>query len=259
MIRIGAFTLPAHFVFETLAYLVGYRVYLAARARESDPIPDATRLTLVVAAAVGAALGSKLLVWAQNAPALWAARGDVAAWAGGKTIVGGLLGGWLMIEVAKRSLGERRRTGDVYVIPLCVGIAIGRVGCFLAGLDDHTYGDPTRLPWGVDFGDGIPRHPAQLYEIAALVLIAAWARSAQRRIARGRLTSGDAFRGFMTQYLAFRLALEAIKPGPKLLPGLSAIQIACVLGLVYLVRDWPRVFFRAAAEAAPAPESGMAE
>jgi len=29
---------------------------------------------------------------------------------------------------------------------------------FFAGLPDYTYGTATKLPWGVDFGDGIPRH-----------------------------------------------------------------------------------------------------
>ena len=60
------------------------------------------------------------------------------------------------------------------VWPIAVGLAIGRVGCFLAGLHDDTYGLPTALPWGVDFGDGTPRHPTQLYEIA-VVLPLGWA------------------------------------------------------------------------------------
>ena len=41
--------------------------------------------------------------------------------------------------------------------------------CFLAGLHDDTYGLPTAAPWGMDFGDGIPRHPTQLYEIAVVL------------------------------------------------------------------------------------------
>jgi phosphatidylglycerol---prolipoprotein diacylglyceryl transferase len=56
----------------------------------------------------------------------------------------------------------RRATGDVFAIPLTVGIAVGRVGCFLTGLADNTHGLPANLPWAIDYGDGIPRHPAQL-------------------------------------------------------------------------------------------------
>ena len=43
--------------------------------------------------------------------------------------------------------------------------AVGRaIGCLLAGLGAETYGIPTGGGWGWDFGDGIPRHPVQLYE-----------------------------------------------------------------------------------------------
>jgi phosphatidylglycerol:prolipoprotein diacylglycerol transferase len=41
-------------------------------------------------------------------------------------------------------------------------------GCFFSGLTDHTHGCPTAVPWGHDFGDGVPRHPVQLYESAAM-------------------------------------------------------------------------------------------
>jgi hypothetical protein len=71
----------------------------------------------------------------------------------------------------KRYIGLRQSTGDLYAIPLALGIAIGRIGCFLTGLSDNTYGTPTNLPWAINFGDGIPRHPTQLYEIAFLLLL----------------------------------------------------------------------------------------
>jgi phosphatidylglycerol---prolipoprotein diacylglyceryl transferase len=90
---------------------------------------------------------------------------------GGKTIVGALVFGLISVEIMKRYIGLRPSTGDLYAIPLALGIAIGRIGCFLTGLSDNTYGIPTRLPWAVDFGDGIPRHPTQLYEIAFLLAL----------------------------------------------------------------------------------------
>ena len=53
------------------------------------------------------------------------------------------------------------------MIPLCLGIIVGRWGCLFAGLADQTFGVPTGLPWGVDLGDGVPRHPVQIYESLA--------------------------------------------------------------------------------------------
>jgi prolipoprotein diacylglyceryltransferase len=245
----GPLAIPAHLLFESLGYFVGFRLFLHLRVRWSDSIPDATRFAVIAASAIGAVAGSKLLVWAQHPLETWAHRADPAALLGGKTIVGGLLGGLLAVEWAKWRLGETRRTGDVFVLPLCVGMAIGRIGCFLAGLSDATYGNATRLPWGIDLGDGVPRHPAPLYEILALAVIAAWAARAHRS---GSRREGDLFMGFMSLYLAFRLALEFVKPGPRDYAGLSGIQVACVLGLLYYARDAWRIFFTVGQ---PAPET----
>jgi phosphatidylglycerol:prolipoprotein diacylglycerol transferase len=75
------------------------------------------------------------------------------------------------VELTKRYIGLGTSTGDLYAIPLALGIAIGRIGCFLTGLSDNTYGTPTNLPWAINFGDGIPRHPTQLYEILFLLAL----------------------------------------------------------------------------------------
>ena len=41
---------------------------------------------------------------------------------------------------------RHQSAGDLFAVPLAVGIAVGRVGCYLTGLDDHTYGlDDTPL------------------------------------------------------------------------------------------------------------------
>jgi prolipoprotein diacylglyceryltransferase len=142
-------------------------------------------------------------------------------------VVGGLLGGWFGVEIAKRMTGIRRRTGDLFVLPLCVSIAVGRVGCLLAGLADDTYGKPTSLPWALDLGDGIGRHPVQLYEILYLVLVGVLLST------NIRLAEGARFRIFLAAYLAWRIAIDFLKPQP-LIHGMNPIQWACVAGLAAL-------------------------
>lgn len=240
-VPLGPWRLHPHVLFEALAYFVGFRVFLSLRRRQGDALPETTRLALVAAAAVGAALGSKLLHWLQQ-PSLWLTHAtDFTFLLGGKSIVGGLLGGWLAVEWAKRRLGETRSSGDLFVLPLCLGMAIGRVGCFLTGLDDHTHGGPTSLPWGVDFGDGVRRHPTQLYEIVALGALALWAARYRRRA----LQSGDVFRGFMLLYLAFRFVSEFLKPEAREYLGLSGIQVTCLVVVALCARDIPRLLGRA--------------
>jgi prolipoprotein diacylglyceryltransferase len=203
----------------------------------------------------GAALGSKLLFWLEDPQLTRNHLHDPAYLIGGKTIVGALAFGLVSVELTKRYIGLRDSTGDLYAIPLALGIAIGRIGCFLTGLSDNTYGIPTNLPWAVNFGDGIPRHPTQLYEIAFLLLlipilykILMWgqppsavqsseARQLSRTPQASRFHPGDAFKFFTIAYVTFRLLCDFLKPYPRLFLGLGGIQWACVLVLLYYFGD----------------------
>ncbi len=226
--QLGPLRIHPHWVFEGLAYIVGFRLYLRQRKRDGDFLYTPTRWWIVTAAIAGAAIGSKLLFWLTDPPATLSHWNDPLQLMAGKTIVGGLLGGTLAVEWTKRRLGVTSRTGDLFALPLCAGIAIGRIGCFLSGLGDNTYGNPTNLPWGVDFGDGIPRHPTQIYEILWLGALALVLRHLAGRPHR----RGDLFRTFLFGYLGFRLAVDFLKPGVRFL-GLTAIQYACAAALVY--------------------------
>ena len=220
-----------HTFFETLAYFVGYRVYKQSKASRGDIIGNEQRWQVIAAAAVGAVVGSRALGLLEQAPRLHLTWEQVFLPGGGKTIVGGLLGGWLAVEAAKKMAGIHTRTGDLFAIPLCIAIAIGRVGCLLAGLLDDTYGTPTALPWAVDFGDGIPRHPTQAYEI---LFLAALAGALHLQQSHSHPLNGQVFRTFLFAYLTWRLIIDFIKPQP-LVHGLNAIQWSCVAALCWLL------------------------
>src|SRR5438552_5303279 len=223
--HIGSRSIPAHLVFEITGYTVGFQTYLLLRRRQrdADRVPAEAAMWIIVGCVFGALFGAKLLAWAESAPEYLAAlRAGDPRFLGGKTIVGGLLGGWIGVEIAKRFLKIHRSTGDVFVFPLIFGISIGRIGCFLTGLSDHTHGVHSSLPWAVDFGDG-PRHPTQLYEIAFLLLLGVALLLRSRR----PHWNGELFRLFMLAYLLFRFAVEFIKPSDKPWFGLSSIQVSC--------------------------------
>ena len=228
-LRMGPLTISAHQAFEFLAYFVGFRVFLLQRRRSGDVVTPGVRWSIVAAAILGGALGGRLLYWLEDPSETLFRLDDPTFVLGGKTVVGGLIGGLVGVELTKKILRVSGRTGDLFAMPLAVGIAIGRIGCFLAGLPDRTFGTPTSLPWGVDFGDGISRHPTQLYEVVFLAALAAvLASAAQRRHAEGSI-----FRLFMMAYMTFRVLVDALKPDPHLALGLSAIQWAALLTLAY--------------------------
>jgi prolipoprotein diacylglyceryltransferase len=241
-IHAGPFRLHAHLVFETLAYALAFQSYLWLRRRRGDVVDDTNRWWVIAAAAFGAAVGSKLLYWFEDPRLTLQHLDDPAFLLGGKTIVGALIGGLIAVEWIKKRKGMTHRTGDLFAVPLCVGIAIGRIGCFLTGTEDHTAGGATILPWGVNFGDGILRHPTQLYEIAfALALAVALWRNMQRPH-----LEGDIFKVFMVAYFAFRLACDFVKSDVRILAELSSIQWASVGMLLYYRRDISRWFHQGA-------------
>ncbi|KEO82296.1 prolipoprotein diacylglyceryl transferase [Tumebacillus flagellatus] len=241
-ISIGSWSIHPHVLFESLAYFIGFRVYLWTRSK--DRIPFKVSTLLLLGMILGAALGSKALYWFQDPKLTWAHITDLPYLMQGKTIVGGFLGGLIGVEIVKKCVGWTSRTGDDYTIPMIVGLAIGRIGCFLTGLADETCGNPTTWITGIDFGDGIPRHPTQLYEIAFLALLAGVLIFLKKRAS---LPNGGIFQLFMFCYLLFRLGVEFIKPVPHIYWIFSNIQIACILGLIHyinLLRQWPREAFK---------------
>ena len=169
--RINSVEIPVHLALEVLAFWVGYRYYLFLRGRSADLIDTENRMWILVGAAAGALLLSRGLGVLEDPAALW--RGDFhpAYLLGNQTVVGGLLGGLIGVELTKKWLGIHTSSGDLMTFPLILGMMVGRVGCFLSGLEDKTFGVPTALPWGVDFGDGIRRHPTNLYEILFLLIL----------------------------------------------------------------------------------------
>lgn len=145
------------------------------------------------------------------------------------SVAGALAGAIVAIEIYKAFAGIRHSTGVIWVGSLCIGIAVGRLGCLFAGLADDTYGTPTTLPWGIDLGDGIARHPVQLYESAAMLAFFAFYIAALRR--RSPWTTTRAFYWFIGWYAAQRFLWEFFKPYPRLVGPLDIFQL-CALGLL---------------------------
>jgi prolipoprotein diacylglyceryltransferase len=219
---------------EIAAIGVGMRIFAGSLRGAGSSSPwRGPAFTLVVGCLLGAILGSKLAVWLEYPHLVRQHWGSPLLIFTGQSIVGGLTGGVVGVEIAKRIAGIHRATGDHFVLPLLIGISIGRIGCFLAGLHDDTYGLPTSLPWGVDFGDGVPRHPTQLYEIG---FVAAFGAVLLRLRARLSAEPGLWFKLFLVGYLMWRLLIDFLKPLPyAYVMGLSGIQFLAAIWLAWYV------------------------
>lgn len=215
-----------HLIFDALAAigaatmtLVTYRWRLA----DSTRIIERNGAGYVMALVTGAVIGGYGL-------------GTLNLWIGGhlvpaRSIVGALAGSILAVELFKWQRGIAGSTGLIFVPAFCTSVAIGRIGCFLSGMEDETHGTPTALPWGHDFGDGILRHPVQLYEAVCMALFLLLALFAMgRRMSVFQRSGFYIMTGF---YAAQRFIWEFLKPYGTVVGPFNIFHLVCTTLLVY--------------------------
>ncbi|MBL0745238.1 prolipoprotein diacylglyceryl transferase [Chryseolinea lacunae] len=230
--QLAGWTINVHLILEYVAFFLGYRYYVFLKKQTTDPIPSANRLTIILGASLGALLGSRVVGFLEN-PLVDFSNVSLLVLFNVKTIMGGLFGGLLGVETAKRIIGEKQSSGDLFTLPIIVGIFIGRIGCFLSGTNEFTYGTTTTFITGMNLGDGLKRHPLALYE---LVFLAILFLALHRLYRRKKMPNGLLFKLFMLCYFGFRFLLEFIKPNVFFFLGLSTIQWLCVICFLYYRR-----------------------
>ena len=208
----------------TICILVGVALAFVVRRLAPEPPPPhhhALSLIAIIGALGGAVLfelPADFFGWTASV----AGEPIVTHAMGGRTVVGGLLGGWLAVEAGKLGLGIKQPTGDGFALSLAVGLACGRLGCFFAGCcagrtsDGHAWWSVLSLPGR----DGLPRFPAQLTEMGfhalAAIALLALARAGKLRTRR--------FAAYVALYAGFRFAIETVRDNPPLALGLTYYQ-----------------------------------
>lgn len=197
---------------------IGLGFWLMRRAQRQSPLSIRERGAIFLGGFCGAMLGAKLPFVLAD----WDGLYSGAAWfADGKTIMFGLVGGYGGIELAKAVMGIRVKTGDSFAVAVPAAVAVGRLGCFHAGC---CYGTPSNLPWAVDFGDHVLRHPTQLYEAtfhATMAIVLAI-------LLRRGLFRGQLIKLYFICYFCFRFATEFLRPEPRLWLDLTGYQWAAM-------------------------------
>jgi len=235
--------LSLHFITDFLAIAVGVQLYV--RSKVDDTVRGEDRTFILIGALIGAFIGSRLIAALED-PSLFLNPPSFLYYYLNKTILGGIAGGILGVELFKKIAGITAWTGDRTLVPLGVAIIIGRIGCFFTGVADGTVGGPCTYAWCLEQGDGILRHPNSLYEIAFVTLFLVVYFAAQHfkpRVLHFILeTRGAFFRLFIVDYFSLRFFIEFLKETHPLLWGLNSIQIVCLLFIIWYMRDLIRVF-----------------
>ncbi|MFQ5968021.1 MAG: prolipoprotein diacylglyceryl transferase [Acidimicrobiia bacterium] len=252
LLPLGELAIPTHDAFLLLGVAAAFAFYLW-EARRRRKLTEKTLWVAIGALLGGAVFGKLSTGWQYLATApeptlqgLWLQ--------GGRSVLGGLAGAYFGAIVTKRIVGYRERTGDLFAPAVALGLAIGRIGCFLT----EQVGTPTSLPWGITLDpaigsqiancpqcvSGIPLHPSFLYEIAFLALA-----FGGLLVLRGRIpVQGELLKIFLLSYGLFRFVVEFVRGNPEFWLGLSGSQLFLLVTVpfvgVYFLRQWSQGAYR---------------
>jgi prolipoprotein diacylglyceryltransferase len=208
------------------------RYYYFLKKKSNEKMNLNVSLAILIGATAGALFGSKLIGNLENPYKFFEQAFNFKTFWSNNTIVGGLAFGLLGVELAKKIVGHKDSTGDLITFPLILAMIIGRIGCFLTGIYEETYGVPTDSVFGMYLGDNVKRHPVALYEIVFLILL--WI--ILKKIEKKKIhPSGFVFQVFMLSYFTFRFLLDFMKPRIDVFFNLGTIQIVCLLMIFYYI------------------------
>jgi phosphatidylglycerol---prolipoprotein diacylglyceryl transferase len=222
-----------HMEFSTYSFFILFGIIAAAliyfhEAKKANQVNEFSFL-IAIGAFVGSTFGSKFLELMINIDRIESKNDLLVFLFSGRTIIGGLIGGVLGVWITKRIMGIKAKRGNLFAPAVAIGVAIGRIGCFFNGC---CYGKPTNLPWGVNFGDGLMRHPTMIYEsLFMLTMFFVLKLCFNVRTA----APGYLFKFLMIAYFSFRFMIEFIRIERIAFMGLTYFQIISFTVLVYLI------------------------
>jgi phosphatidylglycerol:prolipoprotein diacylglycerol transferase len=240
-----------------LGWLYGVRLIKSASIWRGGtaPITQQQADDLILWITIGIILGGRLgyvlfyrpdLIWRDPLQIL-------QLWNGGMAFHGGALGVIVAVTIyARRQKVDLLRLGDLVAPCVPFGLFFGRIANFING---ELWGRPTSAPWGVIFpssGDGLARHPSQLYEAAlegvVLFLILLWATHVAKLLPRRGMLTGL----FLFYYGVFRILVELVREPDFHMPAFPlGLSMGMLLSVPMVVAGaW--LMWRARREAVPA-------
>ena len=226
-LSIGPFEFRYYGLFYVVGLIMAYFLFTHLARQRGIKITKDETLDLVVYAGIGLMAGGRLFyfLFYNFGLVLQSPLELFKIWNGGMSFHGSLIGlivaGIIYCKIYKKNFFE---LADLSVFPAAIALGIGRFGNFING---ELFGRVTSVSWAVDFGDGLPRHPSQLYEMAKNFTIFGILWSLRKK----NVPTGFYFWLFVMLYGVFRFSIEFVRePDPQLgfvLFGLTMGQVLC--------------------------------
>lgn len=211
-----------------ILYLVGFLIgwFLLPRIQKYRDLELSSDewSSILSAAVLGVILGGRLGFVLFYDPQYYLAHPAeiFAVWNGGMSSHGGFIGVTIALWIAlrKKSWQERLRIADLAVVPIAIGLSLGRIGNFI---NQELYGTVTTLPWGIMIPgvEGL-RHPTQIYEMLTDLFTALLCFLSLKR---SNWKPGQTLSLFLILYCIFRFLIEFLRVQDYPLTQIGAITL----------------------------------
>ncbi|MFT4343277.1 MAG: prolipoprotein diacylglyceryl transferase [Candidatus Woesearchaeota archaeon] len=230
LVSLGPISIRYYGLVYILGFVLGY--FLLQKLGEKSKLLTKDQASdIILYIAIGAIIGARLIYaiiynfgyYSVNLIEIF------YVWQGGLSFHGGFIGATIALYLyTKKKNLDILKIGDILVIPLAIGLALGRIANFI---NAELVGRVTSVSWCVYFpGEEECRHPSQIYAsiknmIIFTVLLTTYSL---KKLPRGMLVSI-----FLIMYGSFRFIIEFFRaPDPQLgfiILGLSMGQILSII------------------------------
>ena len=233
LFHLGGIKVYSYVFFNGLALLTGAILYFSlTKAQKKLKLEDT--MILWSGALAGGFIGAKFFDVILNFKSI--IYPYLTQESGTRTILGGIIGSYFGVKLAKRYLGITEKTGDPFALAALAAMGIGRVGCFMGGC---CLGKPYDGWFGVYLA-GHYRYPTQLVEMLFdfCLFAALW------RMRHSMKRPGDLFKLFVFCYALFRFMIEFFRTEPLIWHGLTLYQLMSLPLILLTGLYFYSVYFR---------------
>lgn len=195
-----------YIIFNIIGLVAAFMVSKWIPNRTNSNLTPEQQLKNLAGLVTGAIIGSKI-------PVMLSYGFDSIVLLSSKSIYGALIGAYIGINISKRISGIKGNFGDIYIMPLCIGVFFGKIGCYINGCC------------------GSPNYPVQIWTSGFhLILFFMFYFFYKRKYFTGRY-----FVIYMLVYSLYRFCIEFVRTEPRMLYGLTIYQIMAVIIIPYFI------------------------
>lgn len=235
IVTIGPITIRWYGLLFALSFIIGYQIMTIIFKKENKPEDDLSDLVWYMV--LGTVLGARLGHCFFYAPEYYLKNPIeiLMVWKGGLASHGAGIG---ILTAIYLFIKKKKSYSFLWLMDRIV-ITVALAGFFIRTgnlFNSEIFGRETNLPWAFVFAsvDGVPRHPTQIYEALAYLIIFFVLYSFYNKT-DGKFKEGKIFGWFLITVFGFRFFIEFLKENQSLFENQLPLNMGQILSIPFVI------------------------